>query len=100
MSERGNFRGRGGGGGGGRGGGERGRGGGGRGGHTQGPEKPKKENILDLAKYMDKEIMVKFNGGRESELTSVRGFVFGPCSVIWKKADMCDRNSTRDAEGS
>lgn len=71
MSERGNFRGRGGGGGGGRGGGERGRGGGARGGgggHTQGAEKPKKENILDLAKYMDKEIMVKFNGGRESEL--------------------------------
>ncbi|KAG5982125.1 hypothetical protein E4U55_002272 [Claviceps digitariae] len=28
-------------------------------------EKPKKENILDLAKYMDKEITVKFNGGRE-----------------------------------
>lgn len=69
MSERGNFRGRGGGGGGGRGGGERGRGGGGRGGHTQGPEKPKKENILDLAKYMDKEIMVKFNGGREIQGT-------------------------------
>lgn len=73
MSERGNFRGRGGGG---RGGaaGERGRGGGGptaRGGHTQGgAEKPKKENILDLAKYMDKEIMVKFNGGRESECYS------------------------------
>lgn len=69
MSERGNFRGRGGGGGGGgRGGGDRGgRGGGGsgaRGGHTQG-EKPKKENILDLTKYMDKEISVKFNGGRE-----------------------------------
>ena len=67
MSERGNFRGRGGGG---RGGGERGRGGAARGGggaHTQGAEKPKKENILDLAKYMDKEIMVKFNGGRESE---------------------------------
>ena len=71
MSERGNFRGRGGGGGaGGRGGGERGRGGGGRGGHAQGTEKPKKENILDLAKYMDKEIMVKFNGGRESELAA------------------------------
>ncbi|KAF6238445.1 hypothetical protein HO173_003412 [Letharia columbiana] len=70
MSERGNFRGRGGGGGGGRGGGERGRGGGGRGGgHTQGAEKPKKENILDLAKYMDKEIMVKFNGGREIQGT-------------------------------
>lgn len=46
----------------------RGRGGaaGGRGGssNAQG-ERPKKENILDLAKYMDKEIIVKFNGGRE-----------------------------------
>lgn len=67
MSERGQFRGgRGGGRGGG--GGHRGdRGGhGGRGG-AQGAqqERPKKENILDLAKYMDKEITVKFNGGRE-----------------------------------
>ncbi|KAL9138615.1 MAG: hypothetical protein Q9175_000188 [Cornicularia normoerica] len=67
MSERGNFRGRGAGGG--RGGGERGRGGGRGGGHTQGAEKPKKENILDLAKYMDKEIIVKFNGGREIQGT-------------------------------
>ncbi|KAG8528792.1 uncharacterized protein KY384_006480 [Bacidia gigantensis] len=30
-------------------------------------EKPKKENILDLSKYMDKGIRVKFNGGREVE---------------------------------
>ncbi|PFH56729.1 hypothetical protein XA68_16092 [Ophiocordyceps unilateralis] len=28
-------------------------------------ERPKKENILDLAKYMDRQIIVKFNGGRE-----------------------------------
>ena len=65
MSERGNFRGgrgRGGSGGGDRGGGRGGRGGGQQG---QGGEKPKKENILDLTKYMDKEISVKFNGGRE-----------------------------------
>lgn len=49
---------------GGRGGGQ---GGGGRGGHSapQGQERPKKENILDLGKYMDKKITVKFNGGRE-----------------------------------
>lgn len=57
MSERGSFR------------GARGRGGrqpqqkGGGGGGAQ--EKPKKENILDLSKYMDKEVQVKFNGGRE-----------------------------------
>lgn len=64
MAERGNFRG----GGGGRGGrGDRGggRGGGGRGGgHAAGGEK-KKENILNLDKYLDKAITVKFNGGRE-----------------------------------
>ncbi|PWY88619.1 U6 snRNA-associated Sm-like protein LSm7 [Aspergillus sclerotioniger CBS 115572] len=68
MSERGSFR-----------GGARGRGGGydragGRGAHKSGgagggaqqqQEKPKKENILDLNKYMDKEVRVKFNGGRE-----------------------------------
>lgn len=65
MSERGNFRGGRGARGdrGGRGGGERG----GRGGsHAQGGDK-KKENILNLDKYMDKEITVKFNGGREGK---------------------------------
>lgn len=83
MSERGSFRGgrgRGGGGGAGEGGGRGGRGGGyqGRGGASGGgahqgggqqqQEKPKKENILDLTKYMDKEVNVKFNGGREGML--------------------------------
>lgn len=66
----GGFRGRGGGGGGG-GGGHRG--GGGRGGHGhhnqegggERSERPKKENILDLSRYQDKEIRVKFAGGRE-----------------------------------
>lgn len=65
MSERGNFRGGRGGGRGDRGG--RGGGGerGGRGGsQAQGADR-KKENILDLTKYMDKELTVKFNGGRE-----------------------------------
>ena len=43
--------------------------GGGRGGShgAQQQEKPKKENILDLTKYMDKEVSVKFNGGREGK---------------------------------
>jgi len=74
MSERANFRG-GRGSGRGRGGGEGesshrgGRGGRGGGGGHQQAERPKKENILDLARYMDKEIGVKFNGGRESERT-------------------------------
>lgn len=71
MSERGNFRG-------GRGGrGDRGgRGGnsdrGGRGGGQAGGAERKKENILDLNKYMDKELTVKFNGGREGALRLAR----------------------------
>ena len=56
-----------------RGGSGRGGGGGGRGAHSggagQSAERPKKENILDLGKYMDKEIMVKFNGGREGKVS-------------------------------
>ncbi len=66
MSERGHFRG------GSRGhsGNRGGRGGGNRGGGAAAAhsEKPKKENILDLTKYMDKQVNVKFNGGRESGL--------------------------------
>lgn len=74
MSERGQFRGgRGGGGGrGGRGHSDRGGDRGGRGGghanrndNSSKEERPRKENILDLTRYMDKEIMVKFSGGRE-----------------------------------
>lgn len=34
---------------------------------AQEKERPKKENILDLGKYIDKRITVKFNGGRESK---------------------------------
>lgn len=71
---------------GGRGGGDRGGGGGGyRGGRGGGrgggagsgagaggaqTERPKKENILDLAKYLDKAIIVKFNGGREGNTST------------------------------
>ncbi|KAL9062925.1 MAG: hypothetical protein Q9157_008533 [Trypethelium eluteriae] len=65
MSERASIRG---GRGGGRGdrGGRGGRGGGAGGGAGGAPsEKPKKENILNLEKYLDKQITVKFNGGRE-----------------------------------
>ncbi|KAF9190391.1 Sm-like protein lsm7 [Haplosporangium sp. Z 767] len=47
---------------GGRGGGGRG---GGRGGHSSHTERPKKESILDLGKYMDQKIRVKYSGGRE-----------------------------------
>jgi U6 snRNA-associated Sm-like protein LSm7 len=73
---------------GGRGGGDRGGGGGGYrggrgGGRGGGPraeagaggaqtERPKKENILDLAKYLDKAIIVKFNGGREGKYEQPR----------------------------
>lgn len=65
MSERGNFRGGSRGGGGGRGGRGGGRGGGNQ--SNQTGEKPKKENILDLNEYINKEVNVKFNGGRESK---------------------------------
>ncbi|KAK3489118.1 uncharacterized protein B0T23DRAFT_397677 [Neurospora hispaniola] len=76
MADRGNRGGRGGGGyrggrggnRGGAGGSGSGAGGGQGGGGAQGGdrgERPKKENILDLKKYMDKRITVKFNGGRE-----------------------------------
>ena len=74
MADRGSHRGggRGGGGGGGFRGGRGGSGGGRGGSRAEGQgsgdrEKPKKENILDLGKYMDKQITVKFNGGREGK---------------------------------
>ncbi|TKA81033.1 hypothetical protein B0A55_02488 [Friedmanniomyces simplex] len=96
MSERGNFRGGGGGRGnrgdrGGRGGGgERG----GRGGsQAQGGDR-KKENILDLTKYMDKEIMVKFNGGRE-----VTGMLKGYDQLMNLVLDNV-KEITKDEEGT
>ncbi|KAL5604406.1 hypothetical protein BROUX41_002378 [Berkeleyomyces rouxiae] len=71
MADRGNHS-RGGGRGGYRGDHRGGRGGGGRGGGHHGGdreqhprEQKKRDNILDLAKYMDKAIRVKFTGGRE-----------------------------------
>jgi U6 snRNA-associated Sm-like protein LSm7 len=33
-------------------------------------EKKKKETILDLSKYLDKPIRVKFSGGREGKFNS------------------------------
>jgi U6 snRNA-associated Sm-like protein LSm7 len=79
MSERGAFRGgRGGGRGGDRGGRGGGRGGAQAGGAAGQTERPKKENILDLQKYMDKEITVKFSGGREGKgMVWWGGMVFG-----------------------
>ena len=98
MSERANFRGARGG----RGGGNndhRGRrgGSGGRGGSSGGQnpaEKPKKENILDLTKYMDKEITVKFNGGREG--TPVRLFrLLCPWIGLEKRGKVVERWLTK-----
>lgn len=41
---------------------------GGRGGHgARGEDKPRREAILDLAKYTDKKICVKFTGGRQGK---------------------------------
>jgi U6 snRNA-associated Sm-like protein LSm7 len=85
MSDRGQHRGGRGGGGRGessRGGGRGGRGGGGgRGGAAAIGDKPKKENILDLGKYVDKRIVVKFTGGREGGILlsalGIRGLIGG-----------------------
>ncbi|KAL7788679.1 like-Sm domain-containing protein [Trichoderma ceciliae] len=77
--------------------GGRGGGGGGRGGASAGGgqgERPKKENILDLAKYMDKEITVKFNGGRE-----VRGTLKGYDALMNLVLDEVEE-TLRDEEGN
>ena len=47
----------------------RGRGGGAAGGGPSGnTDKPKREAILDLSKYSNQQIRVKFTGGREGEI--------------------------------
>lgn len=83
MAERGQFRG------GGRGRGEgRGRGGGGGdrggrgGGHAPNSER-KKENILDLSKYLEKGITVKFSGGREGMCSSQKRVVVWNVTNTW-----------------
>ncbi|KAK3686742.1 U6 snRNP-associated protein Lsm7 [Vermiconidia calcicola] len=92
MSERGNFRGGRGGRSdrGGRGGSERG----GRGGNQASGGERKKENILDLTKYMDKQISVKFNGGRE-----VTGTLKGYDQLMNLVLDNV-KEITRDDEGN
>ena len=60
--------------------GSRGRGGGRggpRGGHQGGSqgERPKKENILDLNRFIDKEMRVKFSGGREGDCPCTARFL-------------------------
>ncbi|KJX98976.1 unnamed protein product [Zymoseptoria tritici ST99CH_1A5] len=92
MSERANFRGGRGGRGdrGGRGGGDRG----GRGGGNAPAGDRKKENILDLSKYMDKDINVKFNGGRE-----VTGTLKGYDQLMNLVLDNV-KEMTRDEEGN
>ncbi|PPJ52883.1 hypothetical protein CBER1_11324 [Cercospora berteroae] len=90
MAERGQFRGgRGRGEGRGRGGGDRG----GRGGGHQGAER-KKENILDLSKYLEKGITVKFSGGRE-----VTGTLKGYDQLMNLVLDDV-KETTRDEEGN
>lgn len=64
-------------------GGPGGSGRGGRGGGNQGSynrdqqERKPREAILDLAKFMDKAITVKFNGGREGVFTRTSFFSLG-----------------------
>lgn len=86
--------------------GARGGRGGGRGGHgadsgasggtqQQERERPKKENILDLAKYVDKRITVKFNGGREGMpfLPSLLLSCYGSPSCMPLSASIADMDS-------
>lgn len=40
-------------------------------GGAQDRDRPKKENILNLDKYMNERITVKFNGGREGPLPGI-----------------------------
>ena len=53
---------------GGRGGASRGRGGGAGGNSNAGPERKKRESILNLQQYVDTSIRIKFMGGREGQL--------------------------------
>jgi small nuclear ribonucleoprotein (snRNP)-like protein len=95
MSDRPHHRGGGRGGSGSRGGGGHRGGGGGRGGSGAGgaaggdKERPKKENILDLGKYMDKRITVKFNGGREGTMRRSPPTPFSPFVVTCQNASAC-----------
>ncbi|ORY85995.1 hypothetical protein BCR35DRAFT_302629 [Leucosporidium creatinivorum] len=74
TESRGRGRGRGGSAGAGSGRGGAGAGAGGRGGaHSSRDDRPRREAILDLAKYVDKQIRVKFTGGREVTGT-LKGF--------------------------
>lgn len=54
---------------------------GGRGGGSTQPQR--KENILDLSKYQDKQIRVRFTGGREGTSSVSRvGFLLSSCGNI------------------
>ncbi|PHH60138.1 hypothetical protein CDD81_2096 [Ophiocordyceps australis] len=57
-------------------------------------ERPKKENILDLSKYMDKQITVKFSGGRE-----VRGTLKGYDALMNLVLENVDE-TVRDENGN
>ncbi|OZJ04658.1 U6 snRNA-associated Sm-like protein LSm7 [Bifiguratus adelaidae] len=71
---------------------DRGRGRGrGRGGSSA-SERPKKESILDMSKYMDQQIRVKFAGGRE-----VIGTLKGYDQLLNLVLDDCEEN-LRDPE--
>jgi len=58
---------------GGRGGSSRGRGGGAGGNSNAGPERKKRESILNLQQYVDTSIRIKFMGGREGQLAVLPG---------------------------
>lgn len=65
-------------------------------GGTQG-EKLKKENILDLGKYLNKEIRVKFNGGREGLWDFFFLSVFLGVGLKWR--DVCLKEEVEGSVG-
>lgn len=67
-------------------------------------ERPKKENILDLKKYMDKRITVKFNGGREGSFRFVSYFLASaksqpPHSSPFLPSSYCRQLKGQQADG-
>ncbi|CAK7268125.1 U6 snRNP-associated protein Lsm7 [Sporothrix epigloea] len=61
-------------------------------------EAPKKESILDLGQYMDREIYVKFNGGREGKYFWVSGILKGFDPLLNMVLDDA-QEKMRNAEG-
>lgn len=57
-------------------------------GGSLGSDKPKREAILDLSKYVDERIRVKFTGGREGIVKTVLSFPpQKKTHILWNPSD-------------